>query len=93
MTKLKLKFATSDEILSREEMKQVFGGYMSGSGETGSSTCYWFRCQCSSPNSIVIVGSTKSAYVNGNSLDEVKKEAKKECAGYNKIDCVKDKPC
>lgn len=92
MTKLKLKFATSNEILSREEMKQVFGGYMSGSGETGSENCYWYRCVCSEPVSIM-AGSTMSAYAKGNTLQEAISDARSECNGYNRVDCEKDKPC
>lgn len=91
MAKLKLKFTENKSVLSREEMKQVFGGYMSGSGETGSD-CYWYRCTCTSPSS-VIVGSTCSTYIKVTSLDDFEAKAHEDCPGYKNISCSKDKPC
>lgn len=91
MMKLKLNFASSDEIISREEMKRVYGGYMSGSDDTGSG-CYWYRCVCSEPESEV-VGSTDyrriQVYANENPVDALGGG----CSGYKNVDCVKEKPC
>lgn len=92
MTKLKLEFAKGHEFLSREEMKQVYGGYMSGSDDTGSGTCYWYRCMCSEPIS-VMAGSTMSTYVDGNTFEEAKRKAESDCNAYNRVDCVRDKAC
>lgn len=91
MMKLKLNFASSDEIISREEMKQVYGGYMSGSDDTGSG-CYWYRCVCSEPESIMW-GSTSSQYVRVERGADPGAEALKECSGYRQADCVQDKEC
>lgn len=92
MTKLKLKFVRNEELLSREEMKQVFGGYMSGSDETGSG-CYWYRCKCSEPiSSMLGSNATMSTYVRG-TKEEAKKEAENDCNAFMRVDCVQDIPC
>lgn len=91
MMKLKLNFASSDEIISREEMKQVYGGYMSGSDDTGSG-CYWYLCVCSEPYS-EIVGSTdyRRIQVYGNENPETKLEG--GCSGYKNVSCSQERPC
>lgn len=91
MTKLKLKFTKNDEVLSKDEMKLVYGGYMSGSGDTGSN-CYWYRCMCSEPES-VIIGSTSSQFIKVLGEEDAGAKALKECAGYRRADCTKDQPC
>ncbi|WP_307995622.1 hypothetical protein [uncultured Bacteroides sp.] len=91
MTKLKLQFADNDGILSREEMKQVYGGYMSGSGDTGSG-CYWYRCVCSEPES-VMWGSTDYRRIQVYANESPETKLGDGCSGYKNVSCSKEQPC
>ncbi len=93
MTKLKLNFSQdAASILSREEMKQVFGGYMSGSGDTGSG-CYWYLCTCSGPNSMTTVGSTENRRVQVYAGEDPVTKLADGCSGYQNVSCTQNIPC
>jgi|GEM_PF-4761044 len=91
MKKIRLNVANLEgtEILSREQLKSIFGGEV-GSDTGSGSTCNWYSCWCKDSSSPILLDSTaiiqaESAFQALESMD---------CSYlYQSTGCTLDKPC
>ncbi len=88
MKKIRLNVANLDatEILSRDQLKSIFGGSGSGSG----SNCAWYKCYCKNSSSPVLLDTSKIIQA-ANAVEALKDM---DCSYlYQDKGCAFDKAC